>query len=275
MSDRPGSPRPPKPPFIASRVLKALPVRVLSQGKKLVWLEIYGLDQGHPDGCYIGATPLARRLGVSTDQVEQDRRELQRLGLLRTVTRPGKRTASWYVVLPPECWPADDRPKDADLLICAETLARMLTQPAEQTQPVQRFKIPATGGAGSAGSPSSIQGTGVAGSAGRSGESVPTGGVSSASTSAPAEQAPPVSTPTGVADSAGGVPDWRSLLRPGGFQPLSRLENNPTSEVGPVQEPVRRSDNADTPAPTHSPATRLRLLTAGIGRPLPSTGVAR
>lgn len=250
-SERDGAPRPPKPPFAASRVLKALPPKVLSQGRKLLWLEIYGLDRG-AGGCFMGATPLARRLGVSTDQVEQDRRELLRLGLLRTVLRPGKRTSCWYPCVPATCIPMTETPEDQEVFQCAERLAHLLTGPAEQAQPVGSPATPLTGGAGSAGRPSSHRRTGGAHSAGLQQTDTPTTGVACSATTPPTGGADPTDHErTGGAGSAGGVPDWRSLLSPGGFQPLLRLEQLPTSEVGPVNPPDGRSE--------------LRRLTPAIG----------
>lgn len=88
-------------PFSATHVIKAS--LVLGDELKLLWLEHLALNG--PDGCYIGAGPMARRLGKSRRAVERGRRELVRLGLL--LARPCLRgqTGTYYPTLPASCLP--------------------------------------------------------------------------------------------------------------------------------------------------------------------------
>ena len=117
--------RPPKPSFGAFRVVKAS--TVLTDKQKMVWMELYALDQGDEVGCFIGATGLAERLGRSVASVEKRRRELVALGLLATETKPGRRTASWYVVVPTPCVPASDKPAPGDITMLRDRLDAVLS----------------------------------------------------------------------------------------------------------------------------------------------------
>lgn len=104
-----------RPPFGTTRVLKAS--RVLPAAAKLAWLEHYALDGA--DGCYMGAGPMAARLGWGRERVEEGRRQLVALGLLTKRQAFGRRTASWYTTFPADCIPATREPKDAEILALA------------------------------------------------------------------------------------------------------------------------------------------------------------
>lgn len=106
----------------AIRVVKAS--AVLDSIDKLVWIEIYHLDQG-PDGCYMRPDVLAGRVGRSRDTVERSRRRLKECALLRSVHRKGY-CDSWYVDLPPECVLASSRPSDEEVFGAAARLDEML-----------------------------------------------------------------------------------------------------------------------------------------------------
>jgi len=115
-----------RPPHVAIRsgapIVKAS--RALGSGQKLVWLELLELDQGGLAGAWLGADGLAARVGLGREAVEQHRRELSALGLLESHQEPGRRTASWYPTLPPECVAAGGaRRPDVDEVA---TLARAL-----------------------------------------------------------------------------------------------------------------------------------------------------
>jgi len=90
-------------PWQAELVVRAS--RELTGIEKLVWCEDRGLDLG-PAGCFLGAGPLADRLGRSRDTIERARRELVRLGLHKTRSRGVGTTASWYVMLPHDVMPS-------------------------------------------------------------------------------------------------------------------------------------------------------------------------
>ena len=92
--------RPTKLPFGATRVLKAS--QELSAGLKLLWLEVWALDNGE-HGCWAGPDTLAQRLGVQPGTVEDGRRELVRTSLLESCKILGQRTRSWYPTLPSNC----------------------------------------------------------------------------------------------------------------------------------------------------------------------------
>ncbi len=79
--------------------------RELRDLEKLVWLEDRNLDLG-AEGAFIGAGELAERLGRSRDAIERTRRVLRDLGLHATRRINGRRTASWYAVLPDSAIPA-------------------------------------------------------------------------------------------------------------------------------------------------------------------------
>ena len=141
----------------------------LNAGQKLVWLELLELDQGGEEGAWLGAGGLAERLGFAArESIEQHRRDLCDLGLLASRQASGRRTASWYPTLPPECIPAGgrSRPEVDAIMRCARALDRHILarangaaqcasqatgtteQPAQSATPVR-----ASGGVG--GAPSS------------------------------------------------------------------------------------------------------------------------
>lgn len=94
--------RPTKVSFNATWVLEA--ARQLAWGEKAVWLKIYAL-QG-PEGCYLTASQLGVRLGMTAETVETYRRRLRKLGLVVDRPRPGSRSGrGWYATLPPGCVP--------------------------------------------------------------------------------------------------------------------------------------------------------------------------
>lgn len=120
------TPRPPKLPFAAARVLKAS--QELSAFLKLLWGEMYGFDKGGAKGCYAGPRTLAERLGVQPGTVEDARRELVRVRLLAYQEVPRQRTRSWYPVVPPDCIPTSSRPTPADISSCAGRLDGFIRQ---------------------------------------------------------------------------------------------------------------------------------------------------
>ena len=109
----------------AIRVVKAS--RALDDIDKLVWIEIYHLDQG-PEGCYMRPDTLARRVGRSRNTMERSRRRLKECGLVRSVQRRGY-CDSWYVDLPVECVLSSTRPTDEEVFAAAARLDEMLAQP--------------------------------------------------------------------------------------------------------------------------------------------------
>lgn len=111
-----------KLPFSATRVVKAS--RVLSWGAKAVWLEDWALDQG-PEGAWISAANLAARLGMSKDNVEQQRRRLRDWGLYHVVRREGARSDGWCPQLPVLCIPST-RPTPDQIMTCATHLDAIL-----------------------------------------------------------------------------------------------------------------------------------------------------
>lgn len=129
-------------PFGAARVLKAVAHPALSWLVKAVWLELYALHNG-PEGAYIGATPLARRLGISREGVEKARRQLKALGLLWDLKVEGRRTSSWFPTLPASCLPTTHRPTDPEVLDCAGRLRQLLDQtlPAPSGTPVENQSV--------------------------------------------------------------------------------------------------------------------------------------
>lgn len=109
----------------AIRVVKAS--RKLDDIDKLVWIEIYHLDQG-PEGCYMRPDVLAGRVGRSRATMERSRRRLKECALLRSVHRRGY-CDSWYVDLPSECVLSSSRPSDQEVFTAAARLDEMLAQP--------------------------------------------------------------------------------------------------------------------------------------------------
>jgi len=109
----------------AIRVVKAS--RKLDDIDKLVWIEIYHLDQ-RPEGCYMRPDVLAGRVGRSRDTMERSRRRLKECALLRSVHRRGYCDA-WYVDLPRECVLSSSRPRDEEVFAAAARLDEMLAQP--------------------------------------------------------------------------------------------------------------------------------------------------
>jgi len=93
----------------------------LSATEKLVWLEHYELDQG-PDGAFIGAGPLAARLGLSREVIEGYRRRLAAKRLVVRDPRGHGKTDRWYVDLPPQCRPQARRLTPDQVAVYAERL---------------------------------------------------------------------------------------------------------------------------------------------------------
>jgi hypothetical protein len=108
-------------PYRATRVLRAVPVEVLPVGLKLLWLEMYGLDNGDL-GCTASAAYLAARLGFAARTVEEYRARLETLGLAWKVPS----TRGWHLTMPSDCIPAGERPEDEAVQACARILAAFL-----------------------------------------------------------------------------------------------------------------------------------------------------
>ncbi len=109
---------PTKPPFSAGRVVKSS--LMLGETLKLLWLEHVALNG--EEGAFIGAGPMAQRLGTSRDTVERGRRELQRLGLLVLGPRSRGEAGTYYPTLPVACTPTSARPNVADVARLAQRL---------------------------------------------------------------------------------------------------------------------------------------------------------
>ena len=82
-----------------------MPVDVLPVGLKLLWLEMYGLDNGDL-GCTASAAYLAARLGFAARTVEEYRARLEDLGLAWKVPS----TRGWHMTMPSDCIPAATNP---------------------------------------------------------------------------------------------------------------------------------------------------------------------
>lgn len=134
-----GPPR--KLPFSATRVIRAVPLALLGDFEKLLACEVFSLWNG-PDGCYMGSGPMAQRLGCSRERVEVARRELMALGLMSTLKRPERRTASWYVLLPHDCTPRTAKPTDGEVLELAIALGRYLADRRTGKTPLDSTKQP-------------------------------------------------------------------------------------------------------------------------------------
>jgi hypothetical protein len=117
---------PTKPPFSVTRVIRAVPLAALGDFPKLLICEVFSLWNG-PEGCFMGAGPMAKRLGCSVERVEEARRALQKDGLLSSLRQDGRRTASWYVTVPADCVPLASRPTDADVSESAKRLGNRLS----------------------------------------------------------------------------------------------------------------------------------------------------
>ncbi len=106
----------------AAKGVKACPA--LSDWLKVLWVELYGLHTSL-DGAYMGAGPLAARLGRSREAVEEGRRTLKALGLLHDVRSAEKRrrTSSWYALVPAEFLPATKEEPDSVSIALATQLA--------------------------------------------------------------------------------------------------------------------------------------------------------
>jgi hypothetical protein len=91
-------------PFSATRVVKAIPEELLPWTLKGLWLEHVALDHG-PAGCFLGATGMAQRTGLSPHTVERSRRILAAIGLLVKLDAPRGATAGWVPTLPDGCIP--------------------------------------------------------------------------------------------------------------------------------------------------------------------------
>ena len=100
----------PKLPFAATRVLKAS--GRLGATEKLVWLEMYALDNTDL-GCYAKAVVLGDRLGKREGTIENVRLKLTRYGLLKSIRRTG--ITSWYPTMPADCIPNTARPTPDDI----------------------------------------------------------------------------------------------------------------------------------------------------------------
>jgi hypothetical protein len=104
--------------FAAARVIKAS--EELSDSQKLVWLEIYRLDQ-RSDRCFASAAHLGQILGKPLNTIERVRRELKDDGLLGTAGS-GRHGACWWPELPTRFIPAKREPSVADVVGMAKEL---------------------------------------------------------------------------------------------------------------------------------------------------------
>lgn len=104
-------PRPDKPRFAATRVIKGS--RVLTAGEKLVWLEDYALDLG-PEGAWLAPDKMGERLGMKLRTIEDYRQRLANAGLHESAPRPGAKSKSWFAVLPVQFVP-NERPGEEDV----------------------------------------------------------------------------------------------------------------------------------------------------------------
>lgn len=93
-----------KPPWAATQVVKAS--ARLHPTHKLVWLELYALDQ--QEGAWVSGSVLAARLGVSDRTVKRARLALLEARML-VAERGRRRTATWRAVLPSGVGPLADR----------------------------------------------------------------------------------------------------------------------------------------------------------------------
>jgi hypothetical protein len=103
-------------PWPAARVVKAS--QELSDGQKLVWLEVYALDND-ARRCFASAAHLSQLLGKPLDTVERIRRELKDDGLLGTAG--AGRGANWWPEMPARFIPAPRAPTVADILAVADS----------------------------------------------------------------------------------------------------------------------------------------------------------
>jgi len=108
--------RPPKLPFCATRVVKAVDLKIVAWSFKGLWLEHFALDIG-PEGCFLGATGMGQRVGMTPDQVEYGRRVLVTIGLMVKLPAPRGATAGWVPTLPSHCIPDVLRPSPAQLAV--------------------------------------------------------------------------------------------------------------------------------------------------------------
>lgn len=114
------------------RVLEAVPSAVLPLLHKAVLRQHYALENG-PEGCTMGATKVARRIGESVGNVKWARWQLQRMGVLRHAGGRGE-VGRWYIDVPADCLPART-PSDDEMAACALRLADFLRLPVGPGQP--------------------------------------------------------------------------------------------------------------------------------------------
>ncbi len=83
-----------RPPRIVGRRLRRLVIRsvksmtTLNKTDKLVWLEIFHLDQTD-DGCYLGLADIAERCGITERTAKDSRLRLKRRGFVINQNRVG------------------------------------------------------------------------------------------------------------------------------------------------------------------------------------------
>jgi DNA-binding CsgD family transcriptional regulator len=112
-------------PWTVMRVVKAVPDAALSPLMKLILLEHYGLENTS-SGCWMGASRLARRLGLSPNTVKWARTELVKRGLLRHAGGGRGEAVRWYIEVPADCRTAA-KPTDEQVAFAAKRLAAYLT----------------------------------------------------------------------------------------------------------------------------------------------------
>ncbi len=80
----------------------------LNETDKLVWLEIFHLDQTD-DGCYLGLADIAERCGITERTAKDSRLRLKRRGFVINRNRVDYLNDTWFATLPiplPENTPA-------------------------------------------------------------------------------------------------------------------------------------------------------------------------
>ena len=126
--------RPPRLPFAARRIVAGS--RRLTDGQKLVWLQLHALDRGDERGAWIGAVALSECVGRPVETVERQRKELQELGLLQGVQMARGKSASWYVLLPPGAVPESPRPVVDEVRILVGALDRHIAEVGSLVTPL-------------------------------------------------------------------------------------------------------------------------------------------
>jgi len=121
-------------PLAAGHVVQAVSVNFLSAGLKDVWHVLHRFDRS-ADGCYLTASQLAEKIGMTEGTVETYRRELLGLGL---VTRGAR---GWHVTLPADCIPRVARPGPAEVIERARRLEQALTRTPVRVGP-ERARTP-------------------------------------------------------------------------------------------------------------------------------------